>query len=228
MDIGIKENNFKGVGESYSFFILEGEYMNIIFNSLPVDAPLRITSRFGKRNLSIVGSSKNHKGVDIGRDFKKKKTNLLAVADAVVVDNFFNDFRGWVVILSCNGFKVLYQHLESQSPLKIGTKVNAGQVIGVMGDSSNKEKLKISTHLHFELIVDGIEIDPEPYLENIVEKEDEEVITKTKIEINGTVKEINRILSKDGENYVRLRDLSDVITVDYDENRKLPIVKMKT
>lgn len=55
---------------------------------------------------------------------------------------------------------------------------------------------------------------------------EEDMVTKTKIEINGTIKEVD-IINKDGFNYIKLRDLSDAIVVDYDQARKLPIVKSK-
>ncbi len=58
-----------------------------------------------------------------------------------------------------------------------------------------------------------------------ITKGDDEVVTKSKIEINGTVKEVD-VITKDGYNYIKLRDLADgKIKVDYDETRKIPIIK---
>lgn len=57
--------------------------------------------------------------------------------------------------------------------------------------------------------------------------EGNEMITKTKIKVDGKILEIRRIL-KNGENYIRLRDFEDVLgicDVDYDPKEKLPIVK---
>ena len=65
--------------------------MNIVFNSLPVDAPLRITSKYGKRNTGIKGASSFHHGNDLGRDFSKSQTNILSVAKGVVKYNGWND-----------------------------------------------------------------------------------------------------------------------------------------
>lgn len=140
------------------------------FNSLPVE-PLRVTSKFGKRNTGIKGASTYHKGVDLGRDFTKPETSILSVADGIVLSNYWNDYRGWVVIIQHNGFQTLYQHLKAQSALNKGEKVKAGQCIGIMGNSSNKAKLDVAVHLHFELIVNGTQIDPLPYLQNIRRKE---------------------------------------------------------
>ena len=140
----------------------------IQFNSLPVDAPLRITSKFGPRNTGIEGASTFHKGIDLGRDKTKPETNVLAVASGIVFGNYWNKYRGWVVVIQHNGFKTLYQHLKAKSTLAEGTYVKCGQVLGVMGNSSDKSVLNTAVHLHFELIENGQNIDPEKYLKNIV------------------------------------------------------------
>ncbi len=139
----------------------------IQFNSLPIDGPLRITSKFGPRNTGIKGASTYHKGIDLGRDKSKSETNILSVAAGIVVRNYWNKYRGWVIIIRHNGFQTLYQHLKAKSSLAVGTKVKAGTILGVMGNSSDKSVLRVAVHLHFELIVDETRIDPQPYLENI-------------------------------------------------------------
>ena len=55
----------------------------------------------------------------------------------------------------------------------------------------------------------------------------DEMITTTKVLSNGEIKEVRRIM-KDGENYIRLRDLEDVLgicDVDYDAEKKMPIIQ---
>jgi murein DD-endopeptidase MepM/ murein hydrolase activator NlpD len=193
---------------------------------LPVE-PLRITSKFGPRNTGIKGASKDHKGIDLGRDKSKAETNILSVAAGTVASNYWNKYRGWVVVIQHSGFRTLYQHLKAQSPLAVGTIVKSGTVLGVMGASSDKSVLKVSEHLHFELIVNGKNEDPEPYLKNIV-KEDNEVVTKGKISIDGKIVELDRIL-KDGSNYVQLTDIAEALgcAVSYDSAKKIPVVKTK-
>lgn len=133
------------------------------FTSLPV-RKLRITSKFGPRNTGIKGASTNHKGVDIGGE--SGDTPIFSVASGVVDKNYWNKYRGWVIVIKHdNKYKTLYQHLKAQSSLKIGDRVSSGQTIGIMGASS--ELLKIARHLHMELLENDIPIDPEPYLKNI-------------------------------------------------------------
>lgn len=136
------------------------EENTMIFNYLPIQN-YRITSKFGKRNTGIKGASTNHKGIDL-----VGSPALYAVKDGVVVKNYWNNVRGWVVVINIGkDYEVLYQHLKSQSPLKINQEVSYGQVIGVMGNSS--KTLKIAPHLHFEVHYKGTPIDPEPYIQHV-------------------------------------------------------------
>lgn len=53
------------------------------------------------------------------------------------------------------------------------------------------------------------------------------IVTKTNIEVNGIVKEVETI-NHNGFNYIKLRDIADnKIIVDYDSAKKMPVVKSK-
>ena len=133
------------------------------FNSLPTPS-LRITSRFGKRNTGIAGASTNHKGIDLGGS--GGETPISAVRRGIVKANFWNDVRGWVLIIRHNErYETLYQHLRDNSPLHIGDYVQAGQQIGIMGNSS--KRISCGVHLHMELHDHGEPIDFERWLYDI-------------------------------------------------------------
>lgn len=141
------------------------------FESLPVDAPLRITSPYGRRKSPTKGGSTYHKGIDMGRDFSKPRTRILAVADGVVSKNYWHDVSGWVVMIEHDArWSTKYIHLAAASPLKVGTRVKAGQVIGTMGNSS--KKLKMGVHLHMELHDYGTPVDFEAALRAVGKEED--------------------------------------------------------
>lgn len=55
---------------------------------------------------------------------------------------------------------------------------------------------------------------------------EEEQIMKQNIKINGKVKTVNAI-NKDGFTYVKIRDLSDALIVDYDKETKLITIKTR-
>ena len=139
--------------------------MSIQFNSLPVN-PLRITSPFGPRNTGIKGASTYHKGIDLGRNWNLSETPVYSVASGTVTNSYWNDVRGWVVIVDHGTFKTLYQHLRERGAA-VGPRVVAGQRIGTMGATTKTIK-GMTMHLHMELIYQGRQIDPEPYLKNIV------------------------------------------------------------
>lgn len=168
--------------------IKRGESNLIIFDHLPV-IPMRITSKYGKRQIGIRGATINHKGIDLGNNRSVLDTPIFSVSSGKVSNNYWDDYRGWVVIIDHGMYKTLYQHLKQQSSIKKGEKVMAGQQIGLMGNSSDKTKLSVSTHLHFELIINGLQVDPQPYLENVERVEDmtrEEVIAIVREILNGS------------------------------------------
>lgn len=133
------------------------------FKSLPIDAPLRITSKYGERTIN--GVKENHNGVDLGGDKTKLQTNILAVSAGVVQKNYWNNTRGWVVVVDHGeGYTTLYQHLREAGLKKVGDKVVAGEPIGVMGSTG----YSMGVHLHFELLKDNVPIDPTPYLNALV------------------------------------------------------------
>lgn len=169
--------------------------MTFKFDSLPC-APLRITSKFGKRNTGIAGASTYHQGVDLGRDFTKSKTEITSVKGGIVTSNYWNDYRGWVITIKHDDtYTTLYQHLAKRSSFPVGSKVVAGEAIGIMGNSSNKAVLKIATHLHFELREKGVPIDPEKYLKEVKPVDENRVRQIIKEELqNASVTEPSKVL----------------------------------
>lgn len=143
----------------------------IKFDYLPYE-PLRITSPFGRRKTGILGASTDHKGVDLGADKSRYRGNtdggsVRAVLPYVVSESYYNKFRGWVVLLNHGkGIQTLYQHLKEKG-MPSGVHGNAGNIIGTMGNTGTGAQL----HLHFELRVNGVPIDPEPSLREVDERE---------------------------------------------------------
>ena len=69
-------------------------------------------------------------------------------------------------------------------------------------------------------------VDMNYFYTEYVTKEPDGVTSVTKALIDGKLTELTRILHKD-ENYIRLRDLSMVLDIDYDPVKKLPIINSK-
>ncbi|MDP7477474.1 MAG: peptidoglycan DD-metalloendopeptidase family protein [Candidatus Peribacteraceae bacterium] len=108
-----------------------------------------------------------HKGIDIA---VPQGTKVKAAADGVV---FLARDAGlgfsYVLIGHRDGYATLYGHLSSIS-IKTGDPVSAGQEIGRSGGAKGGPGSGLVTtgsHLHLELIHNGIHIDPLPLLSNV-------------------------------------------------------------
>lgn len=127
----------------------------------PVDQPYRITSGFGKRNTGITSASRDHKGLDFGAKTPNVDgDNVYAVADGKVEKAGLGIGYGNVIYLQhASGYSTRYAHL-SKMLVRTGDLVKAGQVIGKMG----KTGIGSGTHLHFEVRVKGVAVNPRPFL----------------------------------------------------------------
>jgi murein DD-endopeptidase MepM/ murein hydrolase activator NlpD len=66
---------------------------------------------------------------------------------------------GTIVLVAGEGFETLYAHL-ARARVRVGEWVVAGERIGLAGCTG----ACTGTHLHFELRLDGIAVDPVPFL----------------------------------------------------------------
>lgn len=99
-----------------------------------------------------------HSGLDL---MVPRGENVYATADGVVSSTSSRSKgEGKVVeIRHSGGYVTRYTHLESMG-VSSGQKVKAGQKIGTVGMSGNS----ISPHLHYEVLRDGIAMDPVNYI----------------------------------------------------------------
>ncbi|WP_237660340.1 M23 family metallopeptidase [Tepidanaerobacter sp. GT38] len=103
-----------------------------------------------------------HNGIDIAADLGSP---VKAAMEGIVAEVKNNDPRlGVVVILDhSGGIQTLYGNLQSDKLVKKGDKIEKGQVIGAVGQMAPFE-IEDPPHLHFEVIKDGKNINPEQYL----------------------------------------------------------------
>lgn len=120
------------------------------------------------------GGARLHKGTDISAE---RGAPVVAVASGVVERMGIAEKAGLhVVIRHRDGWRSAYVHLNNDSPgtdnglamgfgpgIEVGARVEAGTVLGYVGDSGNSEDS--SPHLHFELHQpDGYRANPYPAL----------------------------------------------------------------
>jgi murein DD-endopeptidase MepM/ murein hydrolase activator NlpD len=114
-----------------------------------------LTSHFGWRYF---GRSKDfHTGLDIGVYYR---TPVHVPMDGVVGFAGWQRGYGWTVeIKHSMGFSTLYGHL-SRTLVNVGDEVSAGDVIALTGSSGRST----GPHLHYEIRLNGIPIDPLKYV----------------------------------------------------------------
>lgn len=102
-----------------------------------------------------------HNGIDIAAD----KTTVVKSAADGTVKSIKNDPRyGLTVIIEhANGYKTIYSNLLTTEFVVEGEKVKQGQSIGTVGNTAAFE-VSEEPHLHFELLKNNEQLDPELYL----------------------------------------------------------------
>lgn len=119
----------------------------------------RISSDFGPRKAPVAGASTFHRGVDfVGFALVR------SISDGVV--ERVGTPPGWaggglqVWVRHGDGALARYLHLKSWPPVRLGDRVTEGRILGVMGMTGNVS----GVHLHLELVVRGVQVDPVPYI----------------------------------------------------------------
>ena len=127
--------------------------------SCPTAWPVRgwITSRFGMRQSPFWDGLTFHQGLDIANE---EGTSVKAPADGVVVYSGWQGSYGKLIVLDHGyGYSTRYGHLQ-RCLVNVGQRVKRGQVIAFLGDTGRST----APHLHFEIRVHGIPVDPLKYL----------------------------------------------------------------
>ena len=123
-----------------------------------------VIKEFAKDNLIYSETLEEwitHTGIDI----KAARTTVVKATADGTVKSIKNDPRyGLTVTIEHNdGYTSVYSSLLSAEFVKEGETVTQGQTIGTVGNSAVFEVAE-DNHLHFELLKDGSNINPEIYL----------------------------------------------------------------
>lgn len=126
----------------------------------PLDAHgVRISSHYGPRCVKALGDKGQsmHYGVDLACHTGNK---VMAIADGMVTRVAYEEkgYGNWIEIRHADGVTSRYAHL-SKTNIKKGQHVDAGQYIGLSGNTGRST----GPHLHFEIRLGGIPVDPEQF-----------------------------------------------------------------
>jgi len=120
-----------------------------------------VTSRYGMRVHPILGYAKMHTGVD----FDGADDVVYAADQGTVIMTVFNAAYGNVTVVDHgrSGGRYLATFYAHQSGFFVqpGDTVTKGQPIGAVGSTG----LSTGPHLHFEVRLDGVPVDPGAFLE---------------------------------------------------------------
>ncbi|MDE7242866.1 MAG: peptidoglycan DD-metalloendopeptidase family protein [Oscillospiraceae bacterium] len=111
---------------------------------------------------ATLGDWRTHDGIDI----RAAAGDAVVAAAAGTVLSAENDDRlgTTVVIDHNNGYVTTYASLQEEVPVLVGDTVEAGTILGTVGNTSLSEA-GLGAHLHFSVKKDGTAIDPAEFLE---------------------------------------------------------------
>lgn len=103
---------------------------------------------------------RKHEGIDI---FAKRGTPVVSSTEGIVSQVGTNRLGGLVVwVLGPGGQRHYYAHLDGYSDVEPGMRIEAGRVLGYVGDTGNAKGTP--PHLHYGIYDTGGAINPYPLL----------------------------------------------------------------
>jgi murein DD-endopeptidase MepM/ murein hydrolase activator NlpD len=125
----------------------------------------RIASGFGYRIHPIYKTRKMHEGLDFTAP---TGTPIYATGNGVVTKvGREQGYGNMVEIAHGYGYRTRYAHMHKFS-CRVGQRVKRGEIIGVVGNTG----LSTAPHLHYEVIKDGVKVDPINFFYNDLSDEE--------------------------------------------------------
>ena len=117
----------------------------------------RLSSGFGRRSRPTRGASTYHKGIDWATPVG---TAVMASSGGTVAKAGWGSGYGYVVYINhADGRQTRYGHL-SKVLVSAGQTVSQGQKIALSGNTG----ISSGPHVHFEILIDGSQVNPLKYL----------------------------------------------------------------
>ncbi len=165
---GIKENNANSLINEEISSISSNQSSSSKPKVLVYHMPLvgSISKYFSADTLifsKTMNDWRTHNGIDINGAIGQE---IIASADGTIEEIYLDELKGiTIIILHSDGIKTVYCGLNKDTFVKKGQTVFAGDIIGKLGETNVFEALD-EPHLHFEMVKDGIMLNPIQMLKN--------------------------------------------------------------
>jgi murein DD-endopeptidase MepM/ murein hydrolase activator NlpD len=145
--------NFKYKNEE-EYYDIKGKSITKSLMKTPINGA-RLSSSYGMRKHPISGYNKMHKGVDFAAP---TGTPIFAAGNGILEYVGRNGGYGkYIRIRHDSTYKTAYAHLNGyKKGISSGVRVKQGDVIGYVGSTGKST----GPHLHYEIIVNGKQINP--------------------------------------------------------------------
>jgi len=140
-------------------------YLSMLSQAMPRVLPIPVDGVAAAQLQDTWGAfrygGRRHKGIDI---FAPRNTPIRSVTEGIMEIKGMRGLGGQVVtITGPGGYRHYYAHLEEYGPQVVGDWVEAGEVIGYVGNSGNAAMSP--THLHYGIFApSGAALNPFTYL----------------------------------------------------------------
>ena len=141
-------------------------------NALPTEFTLPISGMVTKKfygDVPVFSLTMNDYRTHLGLDLQGNPgTQVKAFADGVIDAIYTDEFMGNVMVVNHGGgLKSYYMNIGSEYPQGIeqGAEVTCGQTIAGVGQGCKVEALD-GSHLHFEVALNGVRVDPLQYIDH--------------------------------------------------------------
>ncbi len=170
--------------KSFDYIFIKAKKKNEMLLCIPAIQPIsnkdltHLASGFGYRIHPVYKTLKMHTGID----FAAPKGTLIYATGNGIVDAETGTKSGYGLAIVINhgfGYQTLYGHC-SGIIVKPGDRVKRGQVIGYVGNSG----LSVGPHVHYEVIKNGVKIDPINFFYNDLSPADYEKVLEIASRVN--------------------------------------------
>ncbi len=149
--------------QTQTVVIAKWQQVNLLQQALPTENSLpnplleqTLTDTWGAAR----SQGRSHEGIDI---FAARHTPIHATTSGIVTKVGENELGGRVVVIvGPGGAGHYYAHLEAYADISPNDWVDAGEIIGYVGDSGNAKGTP--PHVHYGIYINGQAVNPYPLL----------------------------------------------------------------